>query len=101
MEWFRKKYQVLIFAIPSGGFRSKTAAARIKAEGGVKGIPDLFVPAWKLFIEMKRQKGGSLSVEQKERIPELEAAGYTVLVAKGKEDAMRQVEKFVSESQEN
>lgn len=47
-----------LFAIPNGGKRSKATAGRIKAEGGKKGVLDIFLPTaragWHgLFIEMK------------------------------------------------
>ena len=34
IQWFRRKYEgVLIFAIPNGGKRALSEAARLKAEG--------------------------------------------------------------------
>ena len=94
VSWFRKTYpDVLIFAVPNGGARGAAAAGRLKAEGVVRGVPDLFVPPWRMFIEMKRQQGGSLSPDQKAVIPYLESVGYRVLVCKGCVDAMEQVVK--------
>lgn len=91
---FRQAYPgVLIFAIPNGGYRDKRTAEKLKAEGVVSGVPDLFIPAWRLWIEMKRQKGGGLSAEQKVIIPQLEA-DYTVIVGKGWKDAMEKVRLF-------
>jgi hypothetical protein len=43
-------------------------AKRLKAEGVVRGIPDLFIPQWNLWVEMKRKTGGRLSPEQKSMI---------------------------------
>jgi len=92
VAWFRRTHpDVLIFAIPNGGFRGKAAAGRLKVEGVVPGIPDLFVPAWRLWIEMKRVKGGVLSPEQKGVIPYLEKVGYRVIVGRGCADAMAQI----------
>lgn len=92
VKWFRQTYaQVLIFAIPNGGARSLATAGRLKAEGVVKGVPDLFVPAWELWIEMKRTKGGSLSPEQNLMHLYLRGVGYTVIVAKGFEDAKQKI----------
>ncbi len=89
MSWFRKTYpEVLIFAIPNGGQRSKVTAVKLQAEGVLSGVPDLFVPAWGLFIEMKRQRGGSVSPDQKDIIPKLREAGYAVEIARGCEAAM-------------
>jgi hypothetical protein len=96
VSWFRKTYPgVLIFAVPNGGYRGKAAAGRIKLEGGVAGIPDLCVPAWNLWVEMKRAKSGRLSAEQKEVIAYLEQIGHTVIIGRGFEDARRQVEEAV------
>ena len=98
VRWFRQTWQgVLIHAIPNGGARSKATAGRLKAEGVVSGVPDLFVPAWRLWIEMKRTRGGSLSPEQKEIIKQLENVGYCVIVSKGAEDAKRQIGVFLNQ----
>ena len=44
VNWFRKKFpNILIFAIPNGGFRHKTTARQLKLTGVEKGIPDLFI----------------------------------------------------------
>jgi hypothetical protein len=95
VRWFRQTWPgVLIHAIPNGGARSKATAGRLKAEGVVSGVPDLFVPAWRLWIEMKRTKGGSLSPEQKDVIKQLESVGYWVIVGKGADDAKRQISAF-------
>ena len=96
MDWFRATFpSILIYAIPNGGKRSITEAKRLKAEGVVPGIPDLHVPAWKLRIEMKRQKGGRVSTEQAEVMDYLQTVGDTCLVCAGFEDARRQVFKFI------
>ena len=95
VRWFRQTWPgVLIHAIPNGGVRSKATAGRLKAEGVVSGVPDLFVPAWRLWVEMKRSKGGSLSPEQKDIIKQLESVGYWVIVGKGADDAKRQISAF-------
>jgi hypothetical protein len=85
----------LIFAIPNGEKRSITVAKRLKAEGVVRGIPDLFIPEWRLWVEMKRKTGGRLSTEQKSMINYLQNIGYTVIVGIGAGDASRQVLEFV------
>ena len=95
VRWFRQFHpNVLIFAIPNGGGRSKASAGRLKAEGVVPGIPDLFVPAKGLWIEMKRVKGGALSPEQKAMIQYLEEVGYRAIVCKGAEDAKAKISAF-------
>ena len=97
VRWFRRKYgPVRIFAIPNGGYRSMTAAAKFKAEGVSAGVLDLFIPAWRLWVEMKRQKGGRVSPEQADWIEYLESVGYTCLVCPGSENAQAQIDAFVA-----
>ena len=88
--WFRSHFPgVRIFAIPNGGYRGRVAAARMKAEGVLPGVPDLFVPAWLLWIEMKRIKNSSTSPEQVGWKAYLETVGHTCLICKGAQDAMQ------------
>lgn len=90
--WFRQTFDgVRIFAIPNGGARSKTTAGRLKAEGVSSGVPDLFVPAWRLWIEMKRETGGKLSPNQKDWIKYLKAIDHVVIVGEGCEDAKKKI----------
>jgi hypothetical protein len=99
VRWFRLTFPgVLIFAIPNGGARSLATAGRLKAEGVLAGVPDLFVPAWRLWIEMKRAKGGVVSPEQKRMLKALESVGYCALVCRGCEDAKAQIEQHLKES---
>ena len=92
VSWFRKRHRdVRIIAIPNGGQRSIATAARLKAEGVMAGVPDLFIPAWRVWIEMKREKGGSVSADQKDWIVYLTECGYRCFVARGAEDAKRQI----------
>jgi hypothetical protein len=96
INWFRAKYpSVLIFAIPNGEKRAISVAKRLKAEGVVRGVPDLYVPAWNLWIEMKRASGGRLSPDQKEMINYLESIGNTVIIGKGASDASKKVLEFM------
>jgi len=88
---------VLIFAIPNGEKRAITVAKRLKAEGVVRGIPDLFIPQWTLWVEMKRISGGQLSPEQKAMIQYLEGIGQKVIVAKGAGDASKQILEHLKE----
>jgi hypothetical protein len=96
VNWFEAKFPgVLIFAIPNGGHRAMTVAKELKAEGIKAGVPDLFVPQWSLWVEMKRVKGGRLSQEQKDMIRSLENIGHTVIVGLGATDASRRVMEFL------
>ena len=94
IHWFRLQFpKMLIFSIPNGAYLAGTPGqraaqmARLKAEGLVKGIPDLFIPEARIWIEFKRTKGGVVSEAQNTRVNHLRAMGYTVIVAYGAEDA--------------
>lgn len=92
VRWFRQAHNgVRIFAIPNGGARNITTAGRLKAEGVSPGVPDLFIPEWDMWIEMKRTNGGSLSAVQKDWIKYLKGFGHTCIVAKGADDAKAKV----------
>lgn len=94
VSWFRQTYKgVRIFAIPNGGQRSPAVAAKLKAEGVSKGVPDLFIPAWKLWIEMKRE-GGKESKEQEDWRNYLESNGYKCMVCVGKDEAVSRIMSF-------
>lgn len=92
----------LLMAIPNGGARTAVTGARLKAEGVRAGVPDLFlaVPtksAHGLWIEMKRQKGGVVSDEQKAAMAALEAQGYACTVCKGWQEARRAISDYLGE----
>ena len=81
VNWFRAKYSTeIIFSIPNGGQRNIIVATKLKAEGVLSGVPDLFVMLSKggfhgLYIEMKR-KGGKLTENQKEFFKMATNKGY-------------------------
>ena len=93
VSWFRRSYpDVRVFAIPNGGHRGVSQGAALKAEGVSPGVPDLFVPAWNLWVEMKREAGGVVSPVQRDWIEYLESIGHRVIIGRGFEDAKRQIE---------
>lgn len=93
VSWFRRSYpSARIFAIPNGGGRSMAQGAALKAEGVTAGVPDLFVPAWGLWVEMKKATGGVVSPVQRDWIAYLEGIGHQVIIGRGFEDAKRQIE---------
>ena len=96
VNWFEDRFSgVRIFHIPNGGHRAISVAKKLRAEGVRPGVPDLYVPAWKLWIEMKRTKGGRLSPDQKDWIAYLEVIGDTVIVAHGAREASAKVLDFM------
>jgi hypothetical protein len=93
VSWFRRSYPgVRVFAIPNGGHRGASQGVSLKAEGVSPGVPDLFVPEWLLWVEMKRETGGVVSPVQRDWIEYLESIGHRVIVGRGFEDAKRQIE---------
>jgi hypothetical protein len=75
------------------------AGARLRAAGRKSGVPDvlIFLPApAALFrgvaLELKRETGGRVSPNQVEWHRSLTDAGWRVLVARGADDAIRQLQ---------
>lgn len=92
VKWFHAQYpSTLIYATPNGGKRGKREALSLKNEGVVAGIPDLFIPEWRLFIEMKRQRGGVVSADQKKVMAQLQSIGYDCVVCKGAKAAIDEI----------
>lgn len=86
---------VVFFAVPNGGVRSKTEAARMKATGTKPGVPDLVIVREGRFygLELKAEKG-RVSEAQGEMIAALEAAGARCAVAFGLDDALTALERW-------
>ena len=91
ITWFRLKFPgVLIFYINNGAMHVATGK-RLKQLGSVAGIPDLYVPRWNTWIEMKTKDGGIVSEDQKRIHRYLEGIGHKVIVGNGAEDASRKI----------
>ena len=96
VNWFETAFPgVRVFAIPNGGHRAMSVAKALKSEGVRAGVPDLHVPAWGLWIEMKRKTLGAVSKEQKDWHRYLVNIGHHVIIGKGATDASRKVLEFV------
>lgn len=105
MTWVRlheHKWPVLrrLFAVPNGGNRNKITAYQLMMEGVKPGVPDLFLPAacggyHGLWIELKRRKGGQLTMHQKDWLEYLQKAGYRAEVCKGWEEAQTVLEEYL------
>jgi hypothetical protein len=87
---------VLYCHVPNEGKRSFAVAARLKAEGMRRGIPDILAftpppnhPEYRgVAIELKRIKGGKISDEQRQWIADLAKAGWCTRIALGAGDAI-------------
>ena len=101
-EWRIGKYPDLemMYHIPNGGKRDKVTAARLKAQGVKRGVPDICLAAprgsWHgLYIEMKRTKGGRLEPEQSEWMEKLMRRGYAVACCQGWEKAAQVIIEYL------
>jgi hypothetical protein len=94
VQWWRRNRDERIFAIPNGGHRHPAVAAKLKVTGTVAGVPDLYVPALHLWIEMKIKTGGRLSPVQKDWIAYLESIGDKVIVGLGWEDTVNKLQQL-------
>lgn len=96
VNWFKLQYpKAIIFAIPNGELRAISVANRLKAEGVKSGIPDLcciFPNGVIIWVEMKKEKGGTVSEEQKAVHEQFEAMGQAVIIGKGWEDAKEKLQ---------
>lgn len=91
VSWFRQKFPgVLIFYINNGASHVSTGK-RLKDMGAVAGIPDLCIPEWNVWVEMKTKDGGCISQEQQRIHIKLERIGHTVITGNGAEDASRKI----------
>ncbi len=90
----------LLFHIPNEGKRTAQTGARLKAAGLSSGVPDICLPVAKcgynaLYIEMKRQKGGTLSANQKQWLEKLLKAGNLAVRCNGFEEAKNVLIKYI------
>ena len=91
----------LLYHIPNGGSRHPLEAVHLKQHGVKPGIPDIFLPAPRgkyhgLYIEMKRRKGGRVSVEQKKMLLALRDQGYRTEVCEGWEVAKKTILEYLN-----
>lgn len=101
VQWLRWTYpEILFFAVPNGGLRDKKVAVRMKNEGALAGVPDLFFPEphrhWHgLFIEMKRRdKARTETKAQKEFRQKAQSRGYRCEVCAGADEAKKVVKEY-------
>lgn len=104
VKWFRWQYPKLkIIAVPNGAYlsgddgRRAAQMVRLKAAGLQPGTPDLFIPAWLMWVEFKRRHGGVLSEAQHAMIAYLrDECGHHVIVARGADAAIEKVKAWRS-----
>jgi len=89
----------LLHAIPNGGKRNIREATRLKKEGALSGVSDVFLPVAKggfhgLYIELK-VKGGKASDNQKWWIAETTKQGYLAVICYGWIEAKGVIEEYL------
>lgn len=105
VQWFRLQHpdkRLLLFAVPNGGFRIASEAARLYAEGVVPGVSDLIYLEPRggygaLCIEMKTTLTGSRqSDRQKEWQKAVEAVGIRYVICRTLEEFIKEVEDYLA-----
>lgn len=79
LEIIKKKLQLLMSQLTNKRY----------SQGMKKGYPDLFIPEYKLYIELKRRDGGVISAEQLACHEKLRSFGYRVEVCHGAAECWR------------
>ena len=106
VRWFSLQYPQLkgrLFAVPNGGGRSKTEAARLVGEGVVSGVSDLILlksnhDYGALLIEMKTTSKTSRQSQRQVWWQQLVTANgeYKYVVCRSLDDFMREVKEYLS-----
>jgi hypothetical protein len=103
IKYLRLAYPDVLYCASAGGMRtSYLQAIKMKRTGYVKGFPDLFIYEPRneyngLAIEMKKEKGGVASPEQKRWQEQLRNRGYASYICKGSEEAIKQIDEYFNE----
>ena len=103
IKYLRLAYPNLLYCASAGGMRtSYLQAIKMKRTGYVKGFPDLFIYEPRneyngLAIEMKKEKGGVASPEQKRWQEQLRNRGYASYICKGSEEAIKVIDEYYNE----
>jgi hypothetical protein len=100
IKYLRLAYPDALYCASAGGMRtSYLQAIKMKRTGYVKGFPDLFIyeprgAFYGLAIEMKKEKGGTASPEQKRWLEQLRNRGYASYICKGKDEAIKIIDEY-------
>lgn len=92
---YLKLKNIAFFHVPNSTYTKSWNQKRQNVMLGVQaGVPDLFVclPGLLVAIEMKRVKGGVVSLHQKKWLGILNDSGVVCTVAKGAEEAIEFIE---------
>lgn len=89
-----------VFAVPNSAKRNPKTAQYMKSEGMKAGVPDIVIPIPRgrfhgMFVEMKRRKGGKISVEQNAWLQGLYDLGYYAVICYGWDEARSEIENYL------
>lgn len=99
-----------LFAIPNGGKRTRTEAARLKGLGVKEGVSDLLLPIPRrgcsgLWLEMKKpaeafrtraEAERAVTDNQRSWVDLMGACGFAAVVCYGWDDARREIETYLN-----
>jgi len=93
----------LLHAIPNGGLRDGRTAAVLQRTGVKSGVPDIHLPIPRgeyagLWVELKRQKGGVVSANQRIWLNRLNANGSKAVVCRGWLEARDTILNYLEEN---
>ena len=98
----------LLYHIPNEGKRTRSTGGRLVAAGLKRGLPDNHLPVARggyigLYIELKRadRRLSRVSAEQRKWMEQLSAAGHRCVVAYGWEEAAREIEAYMTMTEED
>lgn len=103
VRWFSLQYPRLhgrLFAVPNGGRRDATTAAKLKAEGVVAGVADLILlksnrDYGALLIEMKTRKGRQRDSQKQWGNTVCADSEYKYVVCRSFDDFKREVDDYL------
>lgn len=104
VRWFSYQYPELhgrLFAVPNGGRRDETTAAKLKAEGVVAGVADLILlrrnrDYGALLIEMKTPTGRQSDLQKKWQFTLCSENEYKYVVCRSLDDFINEVNDYLN-----
>lgn len=102
IEWFRYAHpSFTIFAIPNGGIRNKITASKLKREGVMAGVADLYWMDYSTFIEMKKDEKCRQAESQVLFQQICKETGHRYILAYGFLDAIKKIEEVIKYGKSN
>lgn len=100
IRWMHLQHRgLLIFAIPNGGARTSLTGSRLRDEGVMKGVADLFLAEARcglhgLFIEMKTRHGAQRDTQKRFEQLVIER-GYGYVICRSLDQFIKTIEKYI------